>query len=293
MQGVTRRLGRYSAVALAAASVTVGSIPAAVAAPRTPNFQMPFPCGQVWIGDNGSSSAHRGEEIDFNRGASTTADLGDTVVAAAPGRVVASAFSTDSGFGNFVAIDHGGGWVTYYAHMTRRAVVAGQRVLRGQPIGAVGNTSKTNPDISPHLHYEVRLGSGYPGNVQPAVFNGARFDYPAATVRSRNCATRYDAAELCGDGFEVNDSKALAHKGVVVLAWRERTAENCAVTLRWRANSTPVAMNAHLRPRGGQAVKDPGQFTVYAGPVRAKAPGCVRWGGAIGDTRFISKWGHC
>ena len=51
------------------------------------NFQLPFPCGQAWTGNSSASSAHQSWEIDFNRGSTADADLGDTVVAAAAGTV--------------------------------------------------------------------------------------------------------------------------------------------------------------------------------------------------------------
>lgn len=56
------------------------------------------------------------------------------------------------GHGNFVRIQHGGGLATGYAHMSRIAAAAGQRVRRGQVIGYVGSTGLST---GPHLHYEL------------------------------------------------------------------------------------------------------------------------------------------
>jgi murein DD-endopeptidase MepM/ murein hydrolase activator NlpD len=56
-------------------------------------------------------------------------------------------------YGNHVAIDHGFGFVTFYAHLSKILVKNGQKITRGQVIGLVGNTGKST---SPHLHYEVR-----------------------------------------------------------------------------------------------------------------------------------------
>ncbi|MFI9844649.1 M23 family metallopeptidase, partial [Nonomuraea sp. NPDC051941] len=116
-----------------------------------PSFQLPFPCGQTWTGNSSGSSAHKSYEIDFNRGSTADADRGDTVVAAAAGTVVISAHQgSTNGYGNLVKIDHGGGWTTYYAHLTMRSVSAGAQVSQGQKIGTVGNTSKPGNNISPH-----------------------------------------------------------------------------------------------------------------------------------------------
>ncbi|WP_433333831.1 M23 family metallopeptidase [Spirillospora sp. CA-294931] len=161
---------------------------APVAALAAPAFELPFPCGQSWTGNSTNSTAHRSWEIDFNRGSTAGADLGDTVTASAAGTVATSAHQgSANGYGNLVVIDHGGGWKSYYAHLQSRAVSFGQRVARGQKLGAVGDTSKPGNDISPHLHYEQRLGTGYPGNIQKAAFHGRTFGYPQQTLKSQNC----------------------------------------------------------------------------------------------------------
>lgn len=51
-------------------------------------------------------------------------------------------------------IDHGNGIATKYAHLSRVMVREGQRVVRGQPIAAVGNSGLAT---GPHLHYEVHV----------------------------------------------------------------------------------------------------------------------------------------
>lgn len=57
-----------------------------------------------------------------------------------------------SSFGNYVALNHGNGFVTKYGHMERYIVQPGQFVSRYQIIGYMGNTGRS---VGPHLHYEV------------------------------------------------------------------------------------------------------------------------------------------
>lgn len=94
---------------------------------------------------SGTRKLHKGLDI--------AASKGNPVVAAAPGTVVKSYFS--SSYGNYVAISHGGGMMTAYAHMTRRMVSVGDTVSAGQQIGTVGSTGNST---GPHLHFEVYVG---------------------------------------------------------------------------------------------------------------------------------------
>ncbi|MBI2571612.1 MAG: M23 family metallopeptidase [Candidatus Schekmanbacteria bacterium] len=84
------------------------------------------------------------------------------VAATGEGVVVFAGF--DGGFGNMVAIDHGFGFVTRYAHLARISVSAGDPVQRGQELGLLGNTGRST---GPHLHYEVLL-EGIP--IDPSIF---------------------------------------------------------------------------------------------------------------------------
>ncbi|MGR6920097.1 M23 family metallopeptidase [[Actinomadura] parvosata] len=266
-----------------------------------PSFQLPFPCGQSWTGNSSGSSAHRSYEIDFNRGSSASADLGDTVVAAAAGTVVISAHQgSTNGYGNLVKIDHGGGWTSYYAHLNARSVAAGAQVAQGQKIGTVGNTSKPGNNISPHLHYEVRQGTSYPSNIRKAVFNGATFGYPNQTLTSKNACggsgttNPHTATSVCGAGYKVIDSAALGSAGTAYLLYNAGNGTNCVATIKKSSLGKATATSAYLEVQGKSRVTDSGSFAYYAGPVRAAAAGkCVKWGGKAGSAVYDSPFEHC
>lgn len=88
----------------------------------------------------------------FHEGMDFSAPVGTPVYATADGRVITA--SRSGLYGNLVEIDHGYGYVTRYAHLSRIECRVGQQVSRGELIGLVGNTGKST---GPHLHYEVRL----------------------------------------------------------------------------------------------------------------------------------------
>ena len=87
----------------------------------------------------------------MHEGMDFTAKTGTPIYATGDG-VVAKADNTASGFGNHIVIRHGYGYETLYAHLSKYKVRAGQRVKRGDIIGYVGSTGRSE---APHLHYEV------------------------------------------------------------------------------------------------------------------------------------------
>jgi len=182
----TRTIGAL-AITASALGMGLGAAPAAQAA-NGPNMQLPFPCGEVWNGNNGNSSAHRTPyETDFNWGSSAEADRGKPVVAAAAGTVVKSEHRGEKdGYGNLVVINHGS-YSSYYAHLDRRNVSVGQKVSQGQLIGKVGRTTKASrAGMSSHLHFEVRTNGGsWPSNIVRPVFNGKA--YYGGDIKSANC----------------------------------------------------------------------------------------------------------
>ena len=70
----------------------------------------------------------------------------------ATGNGVIKEVKYQKGYGKHIVIDHGYGYETYYAHMSKFNVRRGQEVKRGEIIGYVGNTGTST---APHLHYEV------------------------------------------------------------------------------------------------------------------------------------------
>jgi murein DD-endopeptidase MepM/ murein hydrolase activator NlpD len=95
----------------------------------------------------------------FHKGVDISAPTGTVVHSAADG-VVITAEMVSGGYGRLVVVDHGGGIQTYYAHLSKISVHAGQTVQRGEQLGLVGSSGRTT---APHLHYEVRQG-GSPMN---------------------------------------------------------------------------------------------------------------------------------
>lgn len=89
--------------------------------------------------------------VKFHEGMDFTAPVGTEIYATGDG-VIEEANAEGRGFGNHVIINHGFGYQTLYAHMSRMKVRNGQKVKRGQVIGYVGSTGLST---APHLHYEV------------------------------------------------------------------------------------------------------------------------------------------
>lgn len=90
--------------------------------------------------------------VDFSNGS-----CGGPVVASAVGTV--QKLGTGSVSGNYISIIHTNGVVTYYGHLSRFAVSAGQKVNQGQIIGYIGHTGLTIPagEAGCHVHFDVRF----------------------------------------------------------------------------------------------------------------------------------------
>ncbi len=95
----------------------------------------------------------------MHTGLDFTARPGTTVRVTGNGKVK-SVKRDRSGYGNHIMIDHGFGYQTLYAHLDKIEVREGQRVLKGEVLGTVGNSGTST---APHLHYEVHF-KGKPVN---------------------------------------------------------------------------------------------------------------------------------
>ncbi len=118
-------------------------------------FVIPIPLGgEVWI------SGYFGEQRSFN-GGPRTGHHGGTDIGAPPGTPVRS---TNHGVvvmseltlvrGELVVVDHGGGILSCYGHLSRRLVEVGDVVSRGDLVGLVGSTGLSS---GPHLHWELAV----------------------------------------------------------------------------------------------------------------------------------------
>ncbi len=87
----------------------------------------------------------------MHEGMDFTAKTGTPIYATGDG-TVAQADAKASGYGNHVVIRHGYGYETLYAHLSKYNCRAGQKIKRGDVIGFIGSTGRSE---GPHLHYEV------------------------------------------------------------------------------------------------------------------------------------------
>ncbi|MFD1930780.1 MULTISPECIES: spore-associated protein A [Nonomuraea] len=99
--------------------------------------------------------------------------------------------------------------------------------------------------------------------------------------------------EACGGGsYHVIDSHDFGSSATIYLLYNGTT--NCVVTWKTGATGNTAYVEARLRHSSMYFRVDPGNYKYYAGPVKVDAQGrCIQWGGAYGDSSWISDWGHC
>ncbi|HGF7642989.1 TPA: peptidoglycan DD-metalloendopeptidase family protein [Enterococcus faecium] len=98
-------------------------------------------------------------------------DMGGTsstpIMASRSGTVVQASF--DGSAGNYIIIDHGDGYYSYYLHLSNYIATPGQSVNAGQTIGTMGTTGNST---GVHLHFGIATSSNWSGFVDPAPFLG-------------------------------------------------------------------------------------------------------------------------
>jgi murein DD-endopeptidase MepM/ murein hydrolase activator NlpD len=135
---------------------------AGIAGPSTAPGALDWPVHGTITSPFGYRQNPFGGGVEFHQGLDIAAPMGTTIEAAAGGTVIQAGWF--GGYGNFIVIDHGGGMSTGYGHCSQIFVSVGQKVQKGQAIGAVGSTGVST---GPHVHFEVRL-NGKP--VDPAPY---------------------------------------------------------------------------------------------------------------------------
>jgi murein DD-endopeptidase MepM/ murein hydrolase activator NlpD len=111
----------------------------------------PSASGLIWPTSGPVTSPYGQRWGRLHAGIDIGAPTGNPIYASNSGTVI---MGCGSGYGNCVLIDHGGGFITLYAHQSQVFVSDGQQVSRGQNIGLVGCTGSCT---GPHLHYETRV----------------------------------------------------------------------------------------------------------------------------------------
>ena len=118
-----------------------------------------------------STFGHRIDPIDnvrrFHQGQDITIKSGSPIYAPADGVIKRAYYA--GGFGNHIKIQHGLGYTTLFAHLSKIKVKHGQNVKRGDIIGYTGNTGRST---APHLHYEIHH-KGKPQNPLDYFFSEA------------------------------------------------------------------------------------------------------------------------
>jgi murein DD-endopeptidase MepM/ murein hydrolase activator NlpD len=124
-----------------------------VAIPRLGSGGFIYPANRQYLSGYNFSGVHPG--LDF------AGRLGEPIYASDAGTVIYAGYSLNSagkpvGYGQYVVLDHGNGYVTLYAHASQLYVSCGQQVQKGAVVAAVGSVGRST---GPHLHFEIRYGS--------------------------------------------------------------------------------------------------------------------------------------
>jgi murein DD-endopeptidase MepM/ murein hydrolase activator NlpD len=91
----------------------------------------------------------------MHEGVDLRAPTGTPVLASAAGEIIHAGRGL-KGYGRLAVVDHGGGWTSVYAHLSRVDVRVGDHVTRGEKLGLSGRSGRSQ---GPHLHFEIRKGA--------------------------------------------------------------------------------------------------------------------------------------
>lgn len=91
--------------------------------------------------------------LEFHTGMDTSGPEGTPIYSTGPGKVVRITYG-NTGYGNSVTVEHGYGYRSLYAHLSRVKVQNGQTIKRGTLIGMMGHSGRVTGD---HLHYEILM----------------------------------------------------------------------------------------------------------------------------------------
>ncbi|MDB4988515.1 MAG: ATP/GTP-binding protein, partial [Myxococcaceae bacterium] len=151
-------------------------------------FQVPFAQGSIWKGEtyprHNENNPGGYYSVDWTN--TQGSSFGQQVCPSADGTVI-PVNPDPSGYGNFLKVDHGDGWITLYAHLSEVYVQPGDHVDATRVLGLTGSTGSST---GPHLHYEQR----HDGVIQPAVFDGVPFAYPSQALVSHHGERQAPAA---------------------------------------------------------------------------------------------------
>jgi Peptidase family M23 len=236
--------------------VMAGVLLPATSAVAAPTFKVPFPCGQTWSGQTRTTHSPA-NAIDFNR----TDDLGDPVVASAPGTVVTVRNLGDTSYGRYVVVDHGGGYASYYAHLSSFSATVGEHVGYGEVIGYVGSSGNSS---GPHLHYEQRSG----GSAIQVRFNGTLALYWGTRnyTSDNGCGGYAATVNTAGDPLTVRSGPGTGYAAVGSVADGQTVLISCQ-TSGSVVTGTYGTSSIWDRIGSGRYVSDAYVYTGYDGYV--------------------------
>ncbi len=147
----------------------------------------------------------------YNGGIDYGAQAGTPIRAAASGKVIRADGLDSTGYGNHVRIDHGGGYVSLYGHLSKLKVKANDMVNKGDLIGLSGYSGNCRPPgpAGAHLHFELRLND-IAIDPQPLLADSSSVQYKGEIVAEWGLAVR------TGPGKQYSKTSKAYSKGTIL-----------------------------------------------------------------------------